>query len=67
LDVWFGRDAGSIKTQTTTINSNSSIDYLLSPQEAQKASRKPPEYYKKIQGRNLGNDFVGILDETIIS
>ena len=27
------------------------IMYLLSPQEAQKASRKPPGSYKKIQGR----------------
>ena len=26
--------------------------YLLSPKEAQKASRKPPESYKKFQGRN---------------
>ena len=26
--------------------------YILSPQEAQKASRKPPGSYKKIQGRN---------------
>jgi hypothetical protein len=26
--------------------------YLLSPQEAQKASRKPPGSCKKIQGRN---------------
>ena len=26
--------------------------YLLSPHEAQKASRKPPESYKKFQGRN---------------
>jgi hypothetical protein len=25
---------------------------ILSPQEAQKASRKPPGSYKKIQGRN---------------
>ena len=30
----------------------------------QKASRKPPGRYKKFQGRN---NFVGILEETIIS
>ena len=28
------------------------ITYYVSPQEAQKASRKPPGSYKKIQGRN---------------
>ena len=33
----------------------------------QKASRKPPGRHKKFQGRNPGNNFVGILDETIIS
>ena len=30
-----------------------------------KASRKPPGRYKKFQGRNPGNGFVGILEETI--
>jgi hypothetical protein len=29
--------------------------------------RKPPGSYKNIQGRHPGNDFVGILEETIIS
>ena len=34
----------------------------------EKASRKPPERNKKIQGRNPGNNFVGsILEENIIS
>ena len=28
-----------------------------------KASRKPPGRYKKFQGRNPGNNFVGILEE----
>jgi len=32
----------------------------------QKASRKPTGRYKKFQGRNAGNIFVGILDETIM-
>ena len=41
--------------------------YLLSPHEAKKASRKLPGRYKKFQGRNPGNNFVGILEETIIS
>ena len=40
------------------------ITYLLSSQEA---PRRPPGSYKKFQGRNPGNNFVGILDETIIS
>jgi hypothetical protein len=31
------------------------------------AYRKPLGRYKKFQGRNPGNDFVGILEETIIS
>jgi hypothetical protein len=33
----------------------------------QKAYRKSPGRYKKFQGRNPGNNFVGILEETIIS
>ena len=36
---------------------------LLSPQEARKASRKPPGNYKKIQGRNPYKIFVAILVE----
>ena len=31
------------------------------------AYRKPPGRNKKFQGRNPGNNFVGILEETIIS
>ena len=31
------------------------------------AYRKPQGSYKKFQGRNTGNNFVGILEETIIS
>ena len=37
--------------------------YLLCPQEAHKASRKPPEIYKKISGQKSRNDFVGFLEE----
>ena len=41
------------------------IKYLLSPKEAQKASRKSPGSYKKFQGRNPDNIFVAILVETM--
>ena len=48
------------------------ITYLISPQEAQKASRKPqkasrkpPGSYKKFQGRNPHNIFVAILVKTM--
>jgi hypothetical protein len=33
------------------------ITYYVNPQEAQKASGKPPGSYKKFQGRNLDNIF----------
>ena len=39
--------------------------YILSPQEAQKASRKPPRSYKKFQGRNRYNILVPILVATM--
>ena len=39
--------------------------YLLSPQEAPKALRKPKGSYKKFQGRNPYNIFVAILVETM--
>ena len=43
------------------------ITYKISPEWSQRASREPPGSCKKIEGRNPGNNFVGILDETIIS
>ena len=38
-------------------------NYILSPQEAQKASRKPPGSYKKNSGQKSRNNFVGILSK----
>ena len=35
--------------------------------EAPKSFQEAPGRYKKFQGRNPGNNFVGNLDETIIS
>ena len=40
---------------------------ILSPQEAQKPSKKSPGSYKKISGQKSKNNFVDTLEETIIA
>ena len=39
--------------------------YILSPQEAQRASRKPPRKLQKKSGQKFRNNFVGILEELL--
>ena len=39
--------------------------YILSPQEAQRASMKPPGSYKKNSGQKSRNNFVGIFVQTM--
>ena len=39
--------------------------YLLSPQEAQRASRKPPGSCKKKSGQKSRNNFFGFLEEVL--